>query len=72
MSYVGYFREVYYNIYNNCIIIQDGCKEKLVVFVKEKLYVVGGVGVGLACVQLIGLLLAWCMTKAIKWEYEVM
>ena len=41
-------------------------------FVKEKLYVVGGVGVGLACVQLIGLLLAWCMTKAIKWEYEVM
>ena len=51
---------------------QEGCKGKLADFVKEKMRVIGAVSVGIAFVQIIGIVMAALMLRAIKWEYEVM
>jgi len=49
-----------------------GCKQKFVYFVKKNLYVIGGVAVGVAFVQVVGVVLACCLMRAIKHDYEVM
>lgn len=48
-----------------------GCKSKLIDFIKENLVVIGGVAVGVAFIQLLGIIFACFLMKAIKGEYEV-
>lgn len=49
----------------------EGCVKGLEDFLKSHLAVVGGVGVGIAFIQLIGILFACCLMRSIKKEYEV-
>lgn len=50
---------------------QEGCVKGLEDFLKSHLAIVGGVGVGIAFIQLIGILFACCLMRSIKKEYEV-
>lgn len=52
-------------------IYQNGCLAKFVHFAQQNVYIVGGVGIGLAFVQIIGIILACCLARTIKKEYEV-
>ncbi|XP_076350702.1 CD63 antigen-like isoform X1 [Tachypleus tridentatus] len=58
-----------------CLVIekhyQTGCVDKLAKFVEDKILIVGGVGVGIAFVQVIGIIFSFCLARAIKKEYEV-
>jgi len=49
----------------------DGCQDKLVEFVKENMILIGGVALGIAFIQLLGIVFACLLMKAIKGEYEV-
>ncbi|KAH9498605.1 cd63 antigen [Bulinus truncatus] len=40
-------------------------------WLKDKVAIIGGVGIGLAFVQVVGILFACCLARAIKKEYEV-
>uniref|UniRef100_A0A2C9KTG3 Tetraspanin n=1 Tax=Biomphalaria glabrata TaxID=6526 RepID=A0A2C9KTG3_BIOGL len=53
------------NIYN------EGCVSKFEDWLKDKVAIIGGVGIGLAFVQVVGILFACCLARAIKKEYEV-
>lgn len=48
-----------------------GCLDAFVDWVKDKIFIVGGVGIGLAFVQIVGILFACCFGRALKKEYEV-
>jgi len=48
-----------------------GCQEKVVTFVKDNMILVGGVAIGIAFIQLLGIVFACLLMKAIKGEYEV-
>lgn len=50
---------------------EDGCQDKLVKFVKENMLLIGGVALGIAFIQLLGIVFACLLMKAIKGEYEV-
>jgi len=50
----------------------EGCVKGLEKFLKDHLLIVGGVGIGVAFIQLIGIIFACCMMRSIKKEYEVM
>lgn len=52
-------------------IYSDGCLDAFVTWVKDKIFIVGGVGIGLAFVQIVGILFACCFGRALKKEYEV-
>lgn len=52
-------------------IFQKGCVEGFVGFVKDNVLIIAGVGIGLAFVQVFGILLACCLARSIKKEYEV-
>lgn len=54
------------------LLYQAGCKSKLVSFVKKNMYILGGVAVGVAFIQVFGVILACCLMRAIKRDYEVM
>lgn len=45
-----------------------GCLDKLTTFVKDNLMILGGIGVGLACIQVFGMCFACCMFFAIEDE----
>jgi len=40
-------------------------------WVLKNIYIIGGVGIGLAFVQVVGIILACCLARTIKKEYEV-
>jgi CD63 antigen len=48
-----------------------GCYTELKDFVKDKIVVIGGIGLGFAFIQIIGILFACCLGLAVKKEYEV-
>ncbi|XP_052080053.1 CD63 antigen-like [Mytilus californianus] len=48
-----------------------GCYTELKEFVKDKIVVIGGIGIGFAVIQIIGILFACCLGRAVKKEYEV-
>ncbi|RUS87841.1 hypothetical protein EGW08_004374 [Elysia chlorotica] len=50
---------------------KDGCSETFENYLKNKVAIVGGVGIGLAFVQVVGILFACCLARAIRKEYEV-
>jgi len=50
---------------------EEGCLKKFFNMSNKTAYIVGGVGVGIAFVQVIGVLFACCLARAIKREYEV-
>lgn len=49
----------------------EGCREKFIDFVKHNLAVIGAVAIGIAFIQLLGIIFACCLMKAIKGDYEV-
>ncbi|KAK2552501.1 CD63 antigen [Acropora cervicornis] len=51
---------------------RKGCVKAVESFLKKHLIVVGGVGVGIAFIQVIGIVFACCLMRSIKKEYEVM
>ena len=48
-----------------------GCYTELKDFVKDKIGVIGFVGLGFAFIQIIGILFSCCLGRAVKKEYEV-
>ncbi|XP_076368642.1 CD63 antigen-like [Tachypleus tridentatus] len=50
---------------------KKGCIDALANFLEDKILVVGGVGIGIAFVQIIGIIFSCCLARAIKKEYEV-
>lgn len=48
-----------------------GCSDSFVEVVKNKIWIIGGVGIGLAFVQIIGIMLSCCLARAIKKDYAV-
>lgn len=55
----------------NGTIFGEGCKQGFVDFVENNLVVIGAVALGIAFIQLLGIIFACCLMKAIKGEYEV-
>jgi len=51
-------------------IFVKGCLERLEAEIKENIVAVGGAGVGIAFLQILGVILACCLGKSIKKEYE--
>lgn len=49
----------------------EDCKQGFIDFVKDNLVVIGGVSLGIAFIQLLGIIFACCLMRAIKGEYEV-
>lgn len=52
-------------------IYKDGCLTKFTTWLEDKIYIVGAVGIALAFIQIVGILFACCLARAIKKEYEV-
>ncbi|XP_071103559.1 CD63 antigen-like [Haliotis cracherodii] len=52
-------------------IYTKSCKKGIVDWLKQNVILLGGIGIGLAFVQVFGICLACCLGKAIKKEYEV-
>jgi len=50
---------------------KDGCRKGFIDFIKSKLVIIGAVAVGIAFIQLLGIIFACFLMKAIKGEYEV-
>lgn len=56
---------------DNSKIFTTGCANELEDWLKSKIAIIGGVGIGLAFVQVVGIMFACCLARAIKKEYEV-
>jgi len=54
----------------NETINEDGCIEGFKDFIEGNIYTIGGIGLGLAFIQIIGVIFACCLAKSIKKEYE--
>ncbi|XP_067687337.1 CD63 antigen-like [Haliotis asinina] len=52
-------------------IYTKSCKEGIIDWLKKNVILLGGIGLGLAFIQIFGICLACCLGKAIKKEYEV-
>lgn len=48
---------------------QGGCITKLETFIQEHLRVIGAVGIGIACVQVFGMIFTCCLYKSLKLEH---
>ncbi|KAK0079029.1 hypothetical protein PV327_010457 [Microctonus hyperodae] len=48
----------------------DGCKIKLKTAIEDKAVILGAVGIGIAFVQLVGVIFACCLARSIRREYE--
>lgn len=55
----------------NGTLYTNGCKEQFVSFVRHNLAVIGAVAIGIAFIQLLGIIFACCLMKNIKDNYEV-
>lgn len=53
------------NIYK----VEGGCISKLETFIQEHLRVIGAVGIGIACVQVFGMLFTCCLYRSLKLEH---
>uniref|UniRef100_A0A8C8Z843 Tetraspanin n=1 Tax=Prolemur simus TaxID=1328070 RepID=A0A8C8Z843_PROSS len=53
------------NIYK----VEGGCITKLETFVQEHLRVIGAVGIGVACVQVFGMIFTCCLYRSLKLEH---
>ncbi|XP_002160936.2 CD151 antigen isoform X1 [Hydra vulgaris] len=47
------------------LLYKTGCVDSLTTFIKENMIILGGIGVGLACVQLLGMCFSCCLFFAI-------
>jgi len=47
------------------------CEDAFINWLKDKVAIIGGVGIGLAFVMVVGVLFACCLARAIRKEYEV-
>lgn len=58
---------------DNCngTLYTQGCKESFISFVRHNLAVIGAVAIGIAFIQLLGIIFACCMMKNIRADYEV-
>lgn len=52
-------------------IYKDACLPKFTTWLEDKIYIIGAVGIALAFIQIVGILFACCLGRAIKKEYEV-
>jgi len=52
-------------------IYKTGCVDGFKTWVESNVFIIAGVGVGLAFIQVIGIIFACCLGRAIKGEYEV-
>ncbi|XP_076441120.1 CD63 antigen-like [Babylonia areolata] len=52
-------------------IYQTSCEDAFINWLKDKVAIIGGVGIGLAFVMVVGVLFACCLARAIRKEYEV-
>jgi len=50
---------------------EDGCADGFVKKVENNVWTIGGVGIGLAFIQIIGIMLSCCLARAIKKDYAV-
>jgi len=55
---------------NETVTFQQGCYPQLKSEIEGNIMAVGGVGIGLAFLQLIGVVFACCLARAIRFEYE--
>jgi CD63 antigen len=58
------------NMNNGNVTFTQGCYPQLKVEIEGNILAVGGVGIGLAFLQLIGVVFACCLARAIRYEYE--
>lgn len=58
-------REHASNIYK----VEGGCITKLETFIQEHLRVIGAVGIGIACVQVFGMIFTCCLYRSLKLEH---
>ncbi|ESP04272.1 hypothetical protein LOTGIDRAFT_204983 [Lottia gigantea] len=49
----------------------EGCEKKFVDYLKNNIGIIGGIGIGLAFIQVVGICFACCLARAIRKEYEV-
>ncbi|XP_064597847.1 CD63 antigen-like [Liolophura sinensis] len=52
-------------------IYDKGCLDFTVNWAKDNIYIVGAAGIGLAFIQIVGIIFACCLARSIKKEYEV-
>uniref|UniRef100_A0A1A8RKH9 Tetraspanin n=1 Tax=Nothobranchius rachovii TaxID=451742 RepID=A0A1A8RKH9_9TELE len=53
---------------SNIFKVEGGCMTKLGKFIRDHLKIIGAVGVGIACVQIIGMVFTGCLYKNLKTE----
>merc|ERR1711868_2743 len=51
---------------------KEGCSGKIIQMVEDEIWIVGGVGLGLAAIQIFGILLSFCLARSIKKDYAVL
>jgi len=56
---------------DSALLNQDGCLEKFIDWVESNILTIGGVGIGLAFIQVVGVFLSCCLARSIKKEYQV-
>nr|AAY53608.1 tetraspanin family protein [Branchiostoma belcheri tsingtauense] len=49
----------------------EGCLLKLEGWLAQNILIIGGVGIGIAFIQVVGIIFACCLMRSIKQEYEV-
>ncbi|ELU15050.1 hypothetical protein CAPTEDRAFT_151708 [Capitella teleta] len=49
----------------------SGCMQKFSIWIGDNIFIIGGVGIGLAFVQVLGVIISCCLGKSIRKEYEV-
>ncbi|XP_011170174.1 CD63 antigen-like [Solenopsis invicta] len=55
---------------NSIHVYSDGCMMKLQSAIENNAMILGGVGIGVALIQLIGVVFACCLARSIRREYE--
>lgn len=50
--------------------LQNGCLPKLLEFLDSKSLILAGVGIGIAIIQLLGVMFACCLSRAFRANYE--
>ncbi|XP_034949005.1 CD63 antigen-like [Chelonus insularis] len=55
---------------NSVTVSTEGCMKKLKSAIEDKAIILGAVGIGIALVQLIGVIFACCLARSIRREYE--
>ncbi|KAK6166602.1 hypothetical protein SNE40_023255 [Patella caerulea] len=52
-------------------VYEEGCDAKFISWIQDKILIIGGIGIGLAFVQIVGICFSCCLARAIRKEYEV-